>query len=206
VEVGTWLEDPSAEIFTVGLGLVRRFRDPAFVPLLERVHELLPEPARRPVRLLLLWLYSAPGDVIPDAARRAFAERVARWVDEAPDAEAATLAPGLLDLVVAGAEAYARGLGGPRRAAWIGGLLSVSRLVPLVVAQALLAPVSGATSPEERRAVLVATYRAAPTEAAPDLAAARARLAPEVRHEADDVLEAVRHRAPLPAAEAGAGG
>ena len=117
------------------------------------------------------------------------------WVQEAPDASAAGLLTGLLDLGDEGAAAFARGLRGPRRRLFVEGLGTTSRPVPQEVALALLEPVNASTPVDERRAVWIAAYRTAPASAAAALADAIARMDPTVRAEARDVLDVVRHRA-----------
>lgn len=193
-EVATLLRSEDGEDRATGLLLVRRGRDFRHAAVLD---ELLAKASRADAALLerlLIWLHTAPQHV-DEEARKAFAKRYASWVESAPDAEAQGLASGMLDLGAAGAEAYAAGLAGARRPVFVKGLLGRTGLVPVVVAEALLAPVDAATSPAERRAVLVAAYRSAPTAAAPFVAALRGRIAEGDRAEVDDVLAVVRHRA-----------
>ncbi|MFV1957964.1 MAG: hypothetical protein ACC662_00990 [Planctomycetota bacterium] len=152
-------------------------------------------PGRDALQRLLVWIQSR-GEGATEATRAAFVPVFTRWLDETGDPLAAGLVGALLDLGEAGARAYATGLRGPRRALYVRGLLGRADPVSLEVARALLEPLDRATPAAERRAVLVAAYRTAPTEATPWLEAARSRLEATVRGEADDILEVVRHRAP----------
>ncbi len=147
------------------------------------------------IRLLLVWVASRAPDVT-QGQRAALVRELERWLDDAPDAWAATLASALLDLGPAGAHAFALGLASPRRAIYLQTLLGTSGLVPLDVAEALLDGVDAETPAPDRRAAWIAAYRSAPAEAAPALAAARDRVDPSARSEVDDILESVRHRAP----------
>lgn len=191
-----FLTEPSEDAgdLATALLLIRRGRNPAHAALLDALLARDADVDANVIRPLLIWLHSHP-DITDIAARDAFVARYVRWIDEGADAEARGLAPGLLDLGDAGATAYAAGLGGERRALFVQGLLGRQGLVALEIAKALLAPVDETTSPEERRAVLIAAYRVAPTAAAPDIAGLRERIAAAARPEVDDVLAVVRHRA-----------
>lgn len=179
----------------LAIKLIRRARDPHYVPVVDELFAGATATRRKALCRLLIWLHSGGEKEVDEAARRAFVERYARWIAEAPDAEAQCLVPGLLDLGDAGAEAYARGLGGDRRRVYVEGLSQRAGLVPVGVAAALIGPLDEATPPARRHAILIAAYRTAPGTAAGYLAAARARLAPDVRAEVDDVLEVLRYRA-----------
>ena len=178
----------------LALRLIRRGPSVTYAPALLELERTSSGPIREEVRRVLFWVHAVAPDV-DEEAREAFVPHVETWIEPMADRALVALLPGLLDLGQAGAGAYAQGLLGPRRALYVEALAGRPALMPLEVAEALLTKVDGATSARERRQVLVAAYVGAPASAATALAAARDRLDPTVRAEADDVLEVVRHRA-----------
>ncbi len=193
--VAARLESTDPDEIVMALRLMRRTPSVAYVPALLEAEGASSGAMRNEFRRVLLWTHAVAEDV-DEAARAAFVPRVETWIEPMADRALVALLPGLLDLGEAGARAYVKGLLGPRRRLYVEALLGRPGPMPLEVAEALLTKVDGATSSRERRQVLIATYMGAPASAAPALAAARARLEESVRAEADDVLEAVRHRAP----------
>jgi len=186
-------EDPDE--IEIALVLMRRKPIGAYVDLIERgLEQRGDDEVRDALRRLLVWVMSGAPDVSDDK-RDAFATRLATWIDAMPQPRAAVLAPALLDLGAAGHAAYAEGLRGSRRVDYVQGLGHVRRIIPAVVAAALLEPVDASTPAQERQAVWIAAYRTAPAEAADALRAAGERVDPGDREEMRDVLEVVRHRA-----------
>ena len=197
--VRTWVlehlaEQEDAAEMALALRLVRRRPSMAYVAALLEAESAAEPRIRNDLRKLLVWVHAAAPDA--DAgARGTFVGRVTEWILPLSDSALGGLLPGLLDLGPEGARAYAEGLRGNRRSLYVDALAGRAGLMPLEVAQALLEGLDAATSATERRRVLIAAYAGAPAAAAPALAAARSRLEPAVRAEADDVLESIRHRA-----------
>jgi hypothetical protein len=180
----------------LGLHLAHMSRNADLLPDLERLHDAAPPEAQVAVRRTLIWIYSAgradPGDLVR------FVKRYARWVDEAPDAQAGTLATGLLEFGDEGAAALVERLAGPRQRLIVTVLKTWPTVLPTVVAEALADRLSSDLPPDLRHDILETLWRSAPSGAAGAIAASKRRLDPRDRPAIDVVLDVVRHRAAIP--------
>lgn len=103
--------------------------------------------------------------------------------------------PILLAFGEEGAEAFAEGLLGPRRALYVDAWPEGHELVPLPLAEALLDPLGPETSEQELRHALGLAFRTFPAAAAPKLAALRTLVPEAYQASVDAVLDRVWLRA-----------
>ncbi len=183
----------------LALFLIRRSRDPRYVDVLERWYA---DPASAPMRprlrreLIFLVVASLSGTArIPPDRLAAFAASVRGWAEDPRDPSAGGLVSALFDLGAPGQAELAAGLAGPRRGIFVDALRGapLGRLDPAGMA-ALLAPLGRDTPPAERAMLLQAVYFTAGGSAVPALQAARMRLHPDARAEADALLRMIRNR------------
>jgi hypothetical protein len=185
----------SPEDAGAALRLIRRSQDPAYVPDLEKRLDATHDPSLvRALRRTLLFLM-ARGPAVPPEMLERFVARVQGWLADAPPETVRTTASALLDLGKPGARAFALGLLGPRRAAYLAAWPGAHGTVPLVVAAAGIDPVTEETPRAERLRVLALAYLTFPREADGHVDALRRRLPVEERGPARAALERVRHRA-----------
>ena len=167
--IETWLSRPSAESHRI-----RSRRDLAFLHTAAFANRALTEEA---------------------AAE--FARRVSAWIEDPDDVSGPGFVGVLADLGPAGEREIARGLSGPARSRYVGGLAGgADRYLGLEVIAALLSPVDRRTPQAERREILGIAFRIAPGATVPLLDALRARLADADRGDVDSILGIVRHRIP----------
>ena len=179
----------------VALYLIRRARDPAYLGTLEACLETAQDASlRRVLQRTLVFIYARGYGIAPQRYET-FVQQYTGWLEGAPPQQAAALATGLLDLEAPGIQAFADGLRGPRREVFLAAWPRDRRLVPLVVAEALLAPIGPTTSAAERMHALGLAYLSFPRAADGLLEALRRRLPLEERGPVQAALERVRHRA-----------
>ncbi|MFM8979866.1 MAG: hypothetical protein ACKOSS_05325 [Planctomycetia bacterium] len=178
----------------LGLHLAQRARKALFLPAVRALAGRGDPALERSVQRALFLLVAAPG--APAAERARYVDELVARIEAGPDSSLVTEAPGLLVLPPEGPAALARSLQqSPRAALYARSLRKVDGVLPRAVAEALADRLGPQLAPGVRYDICVALWRNAPAEAAPALAAARARLAPADRPAVDVVLEAVRHRA-----------
>lgn len=188
------LASPEAARRGLGLHLAQRSRKPVFLPAAWALAGSGDAALERAVQRVLATLVAAPG--APAGARARYVRDVVARIEAGPDSVLVTEAPGLLALGAEGRDALAaQVLRSPRAPLYARALRKVDTVLPLAVAEALCDRLGMALTPEARYDLYVALWRNAPAEAAPALAAAKARLDPAERPAVDVVLEAVRHRA-----------
>ncbi len=188
-----WLAGAEPVERGLALQLAQRSRDPSLLPQLEALAGGGEGEAQANARRVLWWVHAGGG--AEPGLTADFARRYAAEVEAAGDARAAALASGLLDLGEPGQRLFVAGLSGPRRKAYLEAALSTPGVLPLLVAEGLADSVAAGRPAEERRAALLALWRAAPSDAAPAVAAIQARLDPAERAAVEVVVQHVRHRA-----------
>lgn len=174
--------------------LMLRRPDARYVPAIEKHLAALPPEDADTVWLRALSLVAQAPD-LPAATTTRWVDQLADRVASTTDDEAARLVGALLDFGDVGIERYAAGLQGPHRARYIAGWPSGTHPVPLLVAEALVDSLDGATPAPEVYAALMAAWRTFPSTAAPALAALATRLDGRLNEDVKPVLERVRHRA-----------
>jgi hypothetical protein len=179
----------------IALTLIQASRSAAYVPLLEaELAATDDDTMRRLLRRLLIYIHA--GGAIEPRRLDAFVQRFVGWIDEGDDSQLAALAAALTDFGEPGIAAFARGLRGPRRAAWIRAWPRTGHVMPRTLAEVMVEPMDGATPRETLAYVLGLAYTAFPARAAPALVALDGRLGRDLDATMEPLIERVRHRAP----------